>query len=97
MPSARINDQKGPQGVVARRHVLRRCDPHQGIIHGALQLAAIHHRFKIENQHRRAAGLFMCHEVIARLTHGIPKHEATLRRIQHIGRRIHRQILRRAH
>ena len=97
MASARVNDQKGPQRIIAGGHVFRRRDAHQRVIHRPLQLAAIHHGLKVKNQHRRAAGLFVGHEVIARFAHCIPEQEAALRRIQHVGSRIHGQILRRAH
>ena len=97
MARARVNNQEGAQRVIARRHVIRRRDAHQGVIHRALQLAAIHHGFIVKKQHGRAAGLLMRHEVIACFAHRIPEQEAALRRIQHVGSRIHRQVLRGAH
>ena len=97
MAGARVNDQKGPESIIARHHVLGWGDADQGVIHRALQLAAIHHGFIVKNQHRRAAGLFVGDEVIARFAHRIPEKKAALCRIQHVGSGIHRQILRRLH
>ena len=97
MARARVNNQKGAERIIAGRHVIRRRDAYQGVIHRALQLAAIHDGFEIKNQHGWAAGLFMRDEVIAGFAHGVPEQEAALRRIQHVRSRIHRQVLGRTH
>ena len=97
MARARVNNQEGAERIIAGWHVIRRRDAHQGVIHRALQLAAIHHSFEIKNQHGRAARLFVGDEVIAGFAHSVPEQETALRRIQHVGSRIHRQILGRTH
>ena len=97
MAGARVNDQEGAQRVIAGRHVRGHGDAHQGVIHRARELAPINHRFIIKNQHRRAASLFMRDKVITGLAHGVPEQEAPLRGIQHVGSRIHHQVLRCLH
>ena len=84
---ARIDHHEGALVRVGWRVVLGRLDADQRVVRGLRQAARVDYDLVIEDEHRRAAGLFVLEVLITALAQHIEGQNGALPRVDHIGGR----------
>ena len=77
---ARIDDHVGPQ-LRIDLHAFRRDDPHQRVVDGPRERAAVDDHFVVEVQDRRQPFAVVLDEVVAALAQRVPEQDRALREI----------------
>jgi hypothetical protein len=86
MPGRDRRADRRPRTVAARidRHSRRRLDPHQQVVDGLVERAAVEHQIGVEAQHvRHRRGLLLV-VLRAALPHHVPEQHGALKEVGHV-------------